>query len=87
MNFKGFGAAHRSHCCQKHGCKYSYTDENCPVKLYGGQEQICNWCHAELYDEGGWEDAHLLNEMYNKGRKNAWAEVVKLSKGDWELKA
>jgi len=52
----------------------------------GGQEYMCNDCYDELYGEDGWEDAHFANEMYNKGRKDAWSEVVKMAKGDWELK-
>jgi len=47
---------------------------------------MCEHCHEEIYEDGGWEDAHFANEMFNKGRKSAWAEIVKMTQKDWTLR-
>lgn len=64
---------HTAHCCQKHGCKYAYgyKDQKCTVVQSGGQEGMCSFCWEEIYEDGGYEDAQLMNEMYNKGVKHA----------------
>lgn len=61
---------HLSHCCQQHGCEYGRNEE-CPVVLGGNQKFMCEYCDADIYRGGGWEDAHLLNEMYNLGEQRA----------------
>lgn len=79
---------HTAHCCQMHGCKYFGAvggETACPVKKNGGQEYMCEVCSEEIYEDGGWEDAHFANEMFNKGRKSAWAEIVKIAQKDWTL--
>lgn len=76
---------HLSHCCQMHGCKYG--DKDCIVKKSGDQLHMCDFCFEDIYEDGGWEDAHLMDEMFNKGRKNAYTEIVKIAQGDWELRA
>lgn len=79
---------HTAHCCQKHGCKYDNTMHGrlkCTLMMNGGQEQPCEICHEEIYVDGGWEDAQLLNEMFDRGRKNAWTEIVKMAQKDWTL--
>lgn len=62
---------HTEHCCDMHGCKYG-DDEACTVatrlKL---QSHPCERCYEEIYEDGGWETAHLMNELYNKGFKKA----------------
>lgn len=39
---------HITHCCAKHGCKYSYGfpgEDTCPVYDHGKpQEYPCEWC-------------------------------------------
>lgn len=69
---------HREHCCQKHGCKYYGAvggPGSCPVMLDGGQFYMCQFCSEEIYEEGGWEDAHLLNEMFDKGMSAVWQSI------------
>lgn len=62
---------HTEHCCASHGCKYG-KDETCTVATgLRPQSFLCEDCHFELYENGGWELAHLLNELYNKGFKKA----------------
>lgn len=43
---------HSSHCCKKHGCKYS--DEDCPVQFgHIIQDYPCEWCndpHTQYMD-------------------------------------
>lgn len=58
---------HTAHCCQMHGCKYGRSD--CTVKIHGGQEQMCDFCYEDIYEDGGYEDAKLLNEMFDKGKE------------------
>ena len=37
---------HTSHCCARHGCKYS--NDECPVVLgTHQQEYLCEWCGEE----------------------------------------
>lgn len=65
---------HTAHCCQKHGCKYFGVvggESACTVVKSGGQESMCNICWEELYEEGGYEDAKLMNEMYRMGEQHA----------------
>lgn len=75
LNTRNDGA-HRSHCCQLHGCKYGHDD--CIVKLYGNQEYPCYVCTEEIYQEGGWEEAHLMNEMFDRGRRYALKRMRRL---------
>jgi hypothetical protein len=37
----------------------------------GGQQYMCEHCHEEIYEDGGYEDAHLMNELYRKGEQHA----------------
>jgi hypothetical protein len=65
---------HITHCCQKHGCKYYGAvggPNSCPVMKNGGQQYMCEHCHEEIYEDGGYEDAHLMNELYRKGEQHA----------------
>jgi len=40
VNFFG---VHRTHCCERHGCKYG--DDDCPVELKQiTQDYPCEWC-------------------------------------------
>ncbi len=62
---------HTEHCCDMHGCKYG-DDEMCTVAMgLRLQSHPCERCDEEIYEDGGWETAHLMNEMYDKGAKKA----------------
>lgn len=37
---------------------------------------VCEQCY---------EDAHLLNDMYTKGQRDAWADIVKISREAWTI--
>lgn len=62
---------HTEHCCWQHGCEYGGDETTCTV-LSGlrPQSHMCEQCDTELYENGGWELAELLNEMYDKGFKH-----------------
>lgn len=62
---------HTEHCCAVpvHGCKYG-DDETCTVVTgLRPQSYLCEDCSYDLNEGGGLELAHLLNEMYDKGRE------------------
>lgn len=62
---------HTEHCCYLHGCKYMGEDD-CPVAAgEKPQSHACEACDFELYEAGGWELAHLINDMITKERN--WA--------------
>lgn len=55
---------HTEHCCNRHGCKYA---QKCPVESgEKPQSYMCEMCEDEF--DVIWEMAHLMNEMYEKGR-------------------
>lgn len=61
---------HTEHCCIRHGCKYAWqpsTKPHCTVES-GEKEQSfsCEQCWDEIAEVWGW--AHLMNEMFERGR-------------------
>lgn len=63
---------HTEHCCIRHGCKYAWqqsTKPHCTVKSgEKPQSYMCEMCDVEF--DLVWELAHLMNEMYDKGRRS-----------------
>lgn len=66
---------HTEHCCIRHGCKYihwspRYEEEikECSVMTVTKKQSFrCEECDDELVEQGFYEMAHLMNEMYDKG--------------------
>lgn len=59
---------HTEHCCYRHGCKYGEGDSCTVSSGLKQQSYMCEGCDDELYVAGGWALAHLMNEMYERGR-------------------
>lgn len=65
---------HTEHCCSRHGCKYG--DSLCTVKSgWAPQSHMCEECYFEIFEKGGWETAHAMNETYEAGKKKVSDEV------------
>lgn len=59
---------HTEHCCILHGCEYD-AGSDCPVE--SGQKKqsfMCEWCDETF--SADWYTAHVMNEMYDKGRQS-----------------
>lgn len=62
---------HTEHCCLIHGCKYG-QDEVCTVVTGQAPPSLMDEeCHSEIFEGGGWELAHLINDMVTKERDRA----------------
>ena len=64
---------HTEHCCALHGCKYGDDQECTVVMALKPQAYACEECAYDLDEGGGWVLAHLMNEMYERGRKKGAA--------------
>ena len=64
---------HTEHCCALHGCKYGDDQECTVVMALKPQAYACEECAYDLDEGGGWDLAHLMNEMYGKGLKKGSA--------------
>ena len=85
---------HRTHCCKKHGCKYS--DEDCPVVLghveqdYRCEENNFDDCFEPNFDldkqEGYFFTPEQLNEYTQRVIKQALqtAALKAVTKDEWE---
>jgi hypothetical protein len=61
------GGVHRTHCCDKHGCKYG--NDNCPVVLKKiRQTYPCNTCGEKDQGRGGFYE--------QKGHRLIWHPYV-----------
>jgi hypothetical protein len=76
---------HTEHCCIRHGCKYAtdLSDKKCTVASgQKSQSFMCEYCSDELYESGGWETAHSMNEVFDAGRRRA-LETMRQVASDW----
>ena len=72
---------HLTHCCKKHGCKYS--DPNCPI-AYGDEEQVypCPDCDDYHYDDDLFYDSPsnveaLISEAVMAERRKGYDKECK----------
>lgn len=80
---------HTEHCCIRHGCKYEYqgyhgltgfpNPKTCTVVLGEKPQSFgCEHCWEEIEEQ--WDWAHLMNEMYDRGRAHGHAWAIQYDK-------
>lgn len=69
---------HTEHCCFMHGCAYMGGSDCTVASGEKQQARMCGICQFELYDDGGWELAHLINDMITKERDQAVAYLAQI---------